>query len=135
MEQSHQNIINKYFDYYAKKDLEGIKKVMAENVTWYFLGQHPLAGVKNGIKEVVEFFDQVGKIMQDSNPTIEKLIVSENDKYLVECIHSRTNRTDNNNLEHYACVLWTIEGGKIIEGRHFFSDQQAINKYFGALAA
>lgn len=134
MPQSKQDIINKYFDYYSKKDFTGLKEIMSENVTWYFLGQHPLAGIKRGIKEVVDFFDQVGKIMKESKPNVEKLIVSENDRYLIECIHSKTNRSDNNNLEHYACVLWTIEDEKIIEGRHFFSDQQAINKYFTALA-
>ncbi len=135
MPQSNQDIVNKYFECYAKKDIEGIKKVMAENITWYFLGQHPLAGIKRGVKEVVDFFDKVGKIMLESRPSIEKLIVSESNRYLIECIHSKTNRTDNNNLEHYACVLWTIENGKIIEGRHFFSDQQAINNYFTALAS
>jgi ketosteroid isomerase-like protein len=134
MAQSKQDIVNKYFEYYAKRNLAGIEEVMSENVTWYFLGQHPLAGIKKGITEVVDFFNKVGKIMKESNPTIEKLIVSENSRYLIECIHSKTNRTENNNLEHYACVLWTFENGKIIEGRHFFSDQQALNKYFSALA-
>jgi len=134
MPQSNQDIVNKYFEYYGKKNLEGIKEVMAENVTWSFPGQHPLAGIKRGITEVVDFFDKVGKIMGESKPSIEKLIVSENNRYLIECIHSKTNRTDNNNLEHYACVLWAFEGGKIIEGKHFFSDQEAINKYFSALA-
>src|SRR5262245_61008212 len=135
MAQSKQDIVNKYFEYYSKKDLEGIKKVMSERVTWYFLGQHPLAGIKHGIKEVVEFFDKVGAIMKESKPQVDKLIVSENEKYFIECIHSKTNRTDEHNLEHYACVLWTIEDEKIVEGRHFFSDQEAINNYFSALAA
>lgn len=134
MPQSNQDLVNKYFEYYAKKNLEGIREVMAENVTWHFPGQHPLAGTKRGITEVIDFFDKVGKIMGESKPNIEKLIVSENSRYLIECIHSKTNRTDNNNLEHYACVLWTFEDGKIIEGKHFFSDQEAINKYFNALA-
>lgn len=57
-----------------------------------------------------------------------------NSRHLIECIYSNTNRTDNIQLEYYACVLWTFENGKIIEGRHFFSDQQEINNYFPALA-
>ena len=134
MKNSNQKIVDQYFAAYAKHDLDAIRKVMDDNITWYFLGQHPLAGVKNGIDEVVMFFDKVGKIMMESNPTIEKLIVAENEEYLVECIHSKTNRSDENNLEHHACVLWTFKNGKIVEGRHFFSDQQAVNKYFGSLA-
>ena len=134
MSSSNQNIVDKYFEAYAKHDFNGIKQVMSENVTWYFLGQHPLAGVKKGIDEVVAFYDKVGEIMAKSNPKIDKLIVAENDNYLIECIHSKTNRGDGNNIDHYACALWTFEDGKIIEGRHFFSDPQAVDKYFTALA-
>jgi uncharacterized protein len=86
MASSNKDIVNKYFEAYSKKDLKGIRQVMSETVTWYFLGQ----------------------------------IVAENSNRLIECIHSKTNRPDNNNLEHYACVLWAFENGKIIEGRHFF---------------
>ena len=134
MAHSNQNIIDKYFEAYSKHDLNGIKQVMAENVTWYFLGHHPLAGVKKGIEEVIAFYDRVGEIMGKSHPKIDKLIVAENDNFLIECIHSKTNREDGNNLDHYACVLWTFENGKIIEGRHFFADPQAVDKYFTAVA-
>jgi uncharacterized protein len=134
MANSNQQTIDKYFEAYFKNDMDAIRQVMAENVTWYFLGNHPLAGIKKGINEVVGFYRQVGRIMAESKPTVEKLIVSENGNHLIECIHSVTNRTDENNLDHYACVLWTFENGKIIEGRHFFSDQAAIDKYFNALA-
>jgi ketosteroid isomerase-like protein len=134
MSNANQQIVDRYFAAYAKHDFNAIRDVMDENVTWYFPGQHPLAGIKKGISEVVSFFDKVGKIMMDSKPAIEKLIVAENDDRLVECIHSRTNRDDEHNLDHMACVLWTFKNGKIVEGRHFFSDQQAINKYFESLA-
>jgi ketosteroid isomerase-like protein len=114
--------------------MNAIRDVMAENVTWYFPGQHPLAGVKKGIEEVIAFYDQVGKIMSKSNPKTEKIMVAEKDNHLIECIHSKTNRDDGNNLDHQACVLWTFEDGKIIEGRHFFADQEAVNRYFTAVA-
>jgi ketosteroid isomerase-like protein len=134
MENNNQAIIDRFFAAYAKHDMAAIKTVMDENVKWYFLGEHPLAGVKNGIEEVIGFYDKVGKIMGESKPDIKKIIVAEKDDHLIECIHSKTNRTDEHNLEHQACVLWTFKDGKIIEGKHFFSNQQAINQYFNALA-
>ena len=48
-----------------------IREVMAEDVIWIFLGQHPLAGVKNGIEEVVAFFDNMGAIMGSSKVKAE----------------------------------------------------------------
>src|SRR5436190_8881573 len=134
MTTTNQDIINKFFDYYSKRDLEGIKEVMADNVVWYFLGQHKLAGTKNGIKEVVDFFDTMGGIMSRSKPTIEKLIVAENDKHLIECQHIKTNLEEGLNIDHHVTVLWTIEDGKIVSGRHFFADPEAVDNYFNAVA-
>ncbi len=140
MQNTNQAIVDRFFAAYSKHDMDGIRKVMDENVRWHFMGQHPLAGVKNGITEVIEFFDQVGKIMSESKPSINKLIVAENENYLIECIHSKTNRSDENNLEHFACVLWSFSGSgdadrKITEGRHFFSDADPVNRYFNEVTA
>ena len=99
------------------------------------MGHHPLAGIKRGIDEVVAFYDKMSAIMMRSNPKIDKLITSENDNYAIECIHSKTNNADGINLDHYACVLWTFNDGKIIEGRHFFADPEAADNYFTAVAS
>ena len=131
---THQETIDNFFAAYKKHDMKAIRQVMAENVVWYFPGLNPMSGVKKGVSEVIEFFDIMGKIMEHSHPEMEKLIVAENDRYYIECQHSKTHRQDGNNLEHYSTVLWTIENGKIIEGRHFFADPQGVDKYFSAVA-
>jgi len=131
---TNQEIINSFFDSYMKRDLDAVKTVMAANVVWYFKGRHKLAGTKNGIDEVIRFFDTMGGIMGKSRPTIEKLIVAEKDNYFIECQHIKTNREDGINIEHYATVLWTIENGKIVSGRHFFADPESVDWYFNAVA-
>ena len=108
---------------------------MAPNVVWYFMGRHKLAGTKNGIDEVIKFFDTMGGIMAKSKPAIEKLIVAEKGNYLIECQHISTNREDGINIEHHVSVLWTIENGKILSGRHFFSDPESVDRYFNAVPA
>jgi ketosteroid isomerase-like protein len=130
---TNQDIVNKFFDSYMKRDLEGVKNVMAADVVWYFMGRHKLAGTKNGIDEVIKFFDTMGGVMAKSRPTIEKLIVAESENYLIECQYIRTNRADGINIEHYVSVLWTIEDGKIISGRHFFADPESVDRYFNAV--
>jgi len=135
MEQPNQKIVDRFFEAYGKRDKEGVREVMSENVKWYFLGRHPYAGIKNGVKEVVAFFDMMASIMGDSKPTIEKPIVCENENHLIECVHTKSNRKDGINIDHYASVLWTFENGKIIEGRHFFADPETVDKYFSAVAA
>ena len=131
---TNQDIIKKFFEAYQKHDMNALRQVMEENVIWTFEGQHPLAGIKNGLNQVVEFFDQMGAIMKESNSEMEKLIEAENEKYFIECQHSITHRNDGNQLDHYTAVLWEIKNGKIISGRHFFADPKAADKYFNAVA-
>src|SRR5258705_7573167 len=98
MAQKNQQIIDEFFEAYKKHDMKAIRKVMAEDITWYFEGLNPVAGMKKGVEEVVEFFDIMAKIMEKSRPEMDKLIVAENERYFIECQHSRTHRQDNNNL-------------------------------------
>ena len=80
MPNSHVDTINLFFEAYSRRDMEGLKQVMDEQVQWIFPGHHPLAGTKSGIDEVVDFFDAMGKIMSESNALFrswkESLIIS-----------------------------------------------------------
>ena len=134
MDNQKQKIVDRFFELYAQRDMQGLREVMSENVKWYFMGMHPYAGVKKGIDEVVAFFDTMARLMGDSKPTIEKPIVCENENHLIECVHTKSNRKDGIQIDHHACVLWTFEDGKIIEGRHFFADPEQVNKYFNAVS-
>jgi ketosteroid isomerase-like protein len=130
MKNSNEEIVNRFFEAYGQHDFKSINEVMAENVEWFFLGDHPLAGIKKGMMEVVAFFDTMAGIMMKSKPQIDKLIVASSGNYFIECQHIRTDRDDGNNIDHYVSVLWTIENGKIVRGRHFFSDPPAVDHYF-----
>ncbi|MDB5050961.1 MAG: hypothetical protein JWO30_4032 [Fibrobacteres bacterium] len=135
MTKPNQLKIDRFFSAYGKRDFAGIKQVMAEDAVWYFIGRHPLAGVKKGIGEIIAFFDAMGAIIGKSKPDIQKQIVAENEAYVIECVHTKTNNPDGKNLDHYAAVLWTFKDGKITEGRHFFADPPAVDAYFNAVAA
>ncbi len=127
------DIIDKFFEAYGKHDLNGIRRVLAENAKWTFPGHHPLSGTSVGIDKVVAFFDTMGGIMGKSNVKAEKLVVGVNDDYVMECQHIWTYREDGNNLDHYWCVLWKFENGKITEGRHLAADQHAVDRFFTKL--
>ncbi|MFT3754090.1 MAG: SRPBCC domain-containing protein [Paludibacter sp.] len=133
MDKSKQELIEMFFDAYSKQDYESVKQVMSEDVTWTFLGHNKVAGIKKGINGVIAFFDLMGGIMSESKPSINKLIIAENDTYLIECQHIKTNREDGINIEHDVSVLWTFENGKIIAGRHFFADPVAVDAYFNSV--
>ena len=133
---SHHNLdrIDQFFAAYAQRDLAGLREVWAEDARWIFPGHHPLSGTKVGIEQVVTFFDTMGSIMGSSNVQVEKLVVGVNDHYVVEGQHVWTNRSDGHNLDHQWCVLWKFENGMIIEGRHLAADQDAVDRFFKAVA-
>jgi len=134
MSNANSIIIDIFFDAYGKHDFAALRQVMKEDVIWVFMGQHPLAGVKNGIEEVVAFFDNMSAIMSASKVKAEKLVTGSNENHVIECQHISTRRDDGNNIDHHVCVLWTFEGNKIKEGRHFFADPHAADRFFAAVA-
>ena len=134
MSNTHSAVIDRFFEAYSKHDFGAIREVMAEDVIWIFMGQHPLAGVKNGIEDVVAFFDNMGAIMGSSKVKADQLVTGSNDNFLVECQHITTHREDGDNIDHHVCVLWTFEKNKIKQGRHFFADPHAADHFFAAVA-
>jgi uncharacterized protein len=134
MKNTNEATVNNFFEAYSRHDFTAIRESMSEDVIWIFLGQHPLAGVKNGIEEVVAFFDNMGAIMGQSNVKTVKLATGSNENFLIECQHITAHREDGNNIDHHVCVLWTFENNKITAGRHFFADPQAANHFFATVA-
>jgi uncharacterized protein len=126
-------IVNRFFECYSRRDFAALGDVLDTHVTWYFLGRHKLAGIKRGVSELVEFFDKMAGIMSQSKPSIDKLVAVERDQYFIECQHIKTNRPGGINIDHYVTVLWTIENGKIVSGRHFFADPAAVDRYFNSI--
>ena len=130
MKQQNMSIVNNFFEAYGNKDRNALHAVVHEEVKWTFPGHHNFSGVKNGFDEVIHFFDTMSSIMGSSGIKAERLFMEENDKFVVEYQHIRTNRTDGNNLDHHWCVVWKIKNGKIIEGRHFAGDQHEVDRFF-----
>lgn len=130
MEHENLNIIDKFFEAYSRRDTNDIQQVLSENVKWLFPGQNSLSGEKVGIEEVISFFDKMGNIMGKSNVEVKRLIIGANNDYVIECQQIRTNRKDGVNFNQDMCVLWSFEGRRIIQGKHFMSDQYEADTFF-----
>lgn len=68
--------------------------------------------------------------MGKSNVKVEKLVMGGNNNYVLECQHILTNREDGINFDQDLCVLWIFNDGKLIEGKHFISDQFEADIFF-----
>lgn len=61
------DLVNQFFQAYGQRDLDSLRRVLAEDAKWTALGQHPLSGARNGFDEVIAFFDRMGTVMGQSN--------------------------------------------------------------------
>lgn len=124
------SIIDSFFNALSRKDTEVIQKIFSEKVKWIFPGRNHLSGTKVGINSVVSFFEKLEESIEGSDGKVKRLIISENDSYVLECSHFVTKRADGVNLEQDICVLWTFKDGKIISGKHFSEDQFVADTFF-----
>lgn len=131
MTQDHPNltIINRFFGAYGANDLEEIKEVLSSEIKWHIPGDHPLSGTKTGIKEVMNFFKQLTKGSFQAAP----IIMGVNDDYVIDCHRNWSNLEDEENLNAMSCLLWRIEGGKIVEVHNFPENQKDVDVFFNRL--
>ena len=131
MENTHPNIIliNDFFKAYSINDIEGISKILSEDIKWHIPGYHPLSGTKTGIKEVMEYFQQLNKGLFKAEP----IVMGVNDNFVIDCHRNWSNLENEENLNNMSCLLWKIEDGKIVEVFNFPENQHKVDKFFSKL--
>jgi uncharacterized protein len=119
-------IVQDFFEAYGKNDLEGMRQVLAEDVQWHIPGRHPLSGTKNGIDEVINFFDELGK----AGFKAEVMILAANDNYVIDAHRGWSNATNVENVDLNWVLLYQIENNKIKRVINFAGDQPLADAFF-----
>ena len=118
-------IVQKYYEYYSKGDINGIKSVMADDVEWTIPGHHPLSGTKKGVNEIIAFFKELKK----SNFKAEVLILEANENYVIDC-HRGWGEYEGKKIDMNWVLLFKIENGKIKKVQNFAGDQHSARCLF-----
>ena len=116
--------IQEFFAAYAAKDVSAVSSVMAQDIVWRIPGHHPLAGDKQGIAEVLAFFDQLAKAGFQAQP----LVVAEQGDYVVD--HHRGWSAAGSGIDLKWCLVFRFEDGKIKEVTNFCEDQHKADLFF-----
>jgi ketosteroid isomerase-like protein len=119
-------IVQNLFEAYGKNDLEGIRQVLAEDVQWHIPGRHPLSGTKNGINEVMNFFEELEK----TGFKAEVMILAANDNYVIDAHRGWSNVTNGENVDLNWVLLYQIENNKIKRVINFAGDQPLADEFF-----
>ncbi|MEV4257162.1 nuclear transport factor 2 family protein [Spirillospora sp. NPDC049652] len=129
MTHANQEIIHRFFEAYGKHDMDALREVMAEDVTWNFPGRSQVSGVIRGLPDVVAFFDRISQFEMRS----DTYVTGANDDYIVEAQRTYTVAPDSD-FEMEYCVLWRFADGKIVNGTHLCADQHRADAFFDEVA-
>ena len=121
---AHLQAIDEFFAAYAAHDMERVREVIAEDVSWFIPGHHPLAGTKRGITELMAFFDQLGKAKFQAQP----IAIALNGDYVID--HHRGWSEEGPGLDITWCLVFRFVGGKIKEVVNLSSDQHKADLFF-----
>jgi ketosteroid isomerase-like protein len=126
--ESHPNIelVNRFFQAYAANDLSAVESIFSPTIQWHIPGNHPLSGVKTGVKEVLAYFEQLGKAAFQASP----IIMGVNDQYVIDCHQNWSSLEGIDSLNSMSCLLWKISGGQIVEVYNFPEDQHKVDTFF-----
>ncbi|QIP14816.1 nuclear transport factor 2 family protein [Spirosoma aureum] len=123
------DLIHKFFEAYATNNLPAIEQILSPAIRWHIPGNHPLSGVKNGIAEVMAYFSHLGKAAFQASP----IVIGVNDHFVIDCHQNWSSLEGDHNLNAMSCLLWKIDGGKIVEVYNFPEDQHKVDAFFQAV--
>lgn len=130
MTDKHPNIqlIQSFFEAYSKADFEGMQRVMDKDIQWHIPGNHPYSGTKNGLSELMEYFEKLNEFGFKA----EQIVMGVNDKYVIDCHRNWSNSGAEKEFNAMSCLLWKIEGNKIVEVFNFPQEQSLVNMFFNS---
>lgn len=79
---NHPNLIliHRFFEAYAKNNMEGLTEVFHPDVRWHIPGPHPLSGTKVGVDGIVDYLAKLGK----HNFQAEGIVMGVSDDHLID---------------------------------------------------
>lgn len=117
--------ISAFFDAYARYDLDGMRAVLTEDITWTIPGHHALSGTKRGIDEVVAFFNQLSK----AGMKAETFFLEANDEYVVD-IHRGYSTAGEGTVDTIWALVWHFDAdGKVDRVVNLSGDQHQMDNY------
>lgn len=129
MPHANEQIIHRFFDAYGKRDMAGLREVMADDVSWNFPGHSPVSGVTRGLPDVIALFDRIGGLQMRA----DTYVTGVNDDFLVEAQRTYCVAPGSDFEMEYA-VLWRFADGKIVNGTHLCADQHRADAFFHEVA-
>jgi hypothetical protein len=110
-------------------DMKTLTEIFDESASWHTPGRSPLAGDRNGRDAT---FAQFGRYSGGTGGTFRAVLksVGMSDDGRVVAIHHNTAKRDGKQLDVDCCLVFEFKDGRVIDGREYFFDLYAWEKFW-----
>jgi len=122
-------IVRRGYEAFNRGDLETLIELFGDDVSWHTPGRSPLAGDVVGREAV---FARLGLYVAETGGTFKadlKRVLTDEDGRVIG-IHHNVAERDGKHLDVYCCVVFELEGGRIVDGREHFYDLPAWDAFW-----
>ena len=127
---AHAAVVRRFYESFAGRDFDTVRSCFAPEPLWHLPGKSAIAGDHVGWDAI--FTDFLAKVGPLSGGTFkaELLDIAVGERYVVAIQHATASHNDKT-LDITGCQLMTVKGGQILEVRGHYSDQDALDNFWG----
>lgn len=127
--QGNAEIVRRGYEAFNTADLATLAELFDERATWHTPGRSPVAGDTRNREET---FAQFGRYGAETAGTFRARLrtVAEADDGRVIAVHHNTAEREGRALDADCCIVFEIEGGRIVSGREHFDDLYAWDAFW-----
>jgi hypothetical protein len=128
-----ERVLRSYLDALTQGDLDRIADSFAEDARWLLHGTLPLAGVKQGRAEIMDFLLSAGGLYQ---PGTQRFsfgdITAAGERAVLEWRVQGVAAATGKHYDNQYCGVFTIRDGRIVEVREYLDSLHAAQTLFAA---
>ena len=122
-------LIRRGYEAFNKADMETLTEIFDENVNWHTPGQSSIAGdYKGRMATFTQFGRYGGETKGTFRANLKQLFTSEDGRVIG--LHQNTAERNGRKLDVMCCIVFELRDGKLIDGREFFYDLHAWDKFW-----
>jgi ketosteroid isomerase-like protein len=123
-------IITDGYDAFARGDIPGVLRILADDVTWHVPGRSPLSGDYKGHHGVLEFFGRGQELSDGTLRVAADAVLAEGDRVVV--LSTVSAERHGQYWSSPEVHVWRLAEGRAIEFREFQGDQQSEDEFWAS---
>jgi len=115
------DVVRRAYHAFNTADLDLFSTLSSDDFTWETPGSSPRAGLRKGRDEV---YGQYGAYLGETDGSFKAELhyVASNGNGEVVGVHRNTGTRNGKTLDTMCCIVFAVEGGKIVSGKEHFFD-------------